>query len=1234
MAAQSGGWIGAPSGDGGAAVPDAWPPSGDAAFAGLLPGYAFAQSMTLNLTATGSITDGSALLLRDARDIAIFESGGSTYAAITSSADNGVQILDITDPSDITAAGSIGDTATLELLGASGITTFESGGSTYAAVAGYLDDGVQILNVTDPSDITAAGSIGDTATLELLGASGITTFESGGSTYAAVAADSDNGVQILNITDPFDITAAGSIDDTAALELHGAWDIAIFESGGSTYAAVVAYFDDGVQILDITDPSDITAAGSITDTAALELNGAYGIATFESGGSTYAAVAASLDHGVQILDITDPSDITAAGSITDTTALELYGAQDIAIFTSGGSTYAAVAAFSDNGVQILDITDPSDITAAGSIGDTATLELLGALGITTFESGGSTYAAVVAYFDDGIQILNVTDPSSVTAAGSITDGGTLLLHDARDIAIFESGGSTYAAIASSADNGVQILDITDPSDITAAGSIGDTATLELLGASGITTFESGGSTYAAVAADSDDGVQILNVTDPSDITAAGSITDTTALELDGAWGIAIFESGGSTYAAIASFADNGVQILDITDPSDITAAGSIGDTATLVLGGALGITTFESGGSTYAAVASLLDSGVQILDVTDPSDITAAGNITDTAALVLYGARVITTFESGGSTYAAVAASWDDGVQILDITDPFDITAAGNITDTTALELDSAQDIAIFTSGGGTYAAVAAFRDDGVQILDITDPSDITAAGSIADTAILVLDGAYGITTFESGGSTYVAVAAFSDDGVQILRLTGDGTPPPVANSPPEVGAGADQEVAEGATVTLSGTATDDDPEDTLTSSWSHNSTLPITLGDGSALDTSFTAPNVDSDTVVQFTLTVNDGTATVSDTMLVTITDSANAAPTVSAGADQEVAEGSTVSLDGTASDDDPEDTLTSSWSHNSTLPITLGDGSALDTSFTAPNVDSGDTVVEFTLTVNDGTATVSDTMLVTITDSANSAPTVSAGADQEVAEGSTVSLDGTASDDDPEDTLTSSWSHNSTLPITLGDGSALDTSFTAPNVSGDTVVEFTLTVNDGTATVSDTMLVTITDSANSAPTVSAGADQEVAEGSTVSLDGTASDDDPEDTLTSSWSHNSTLPITLGDGSALDTSFTAPNVDSDTVVEFTLTVNDGTATVSDTMLVTITDSANSAPTVSAGADQEVAEGSTVSLDGTASDDDPEDTLTSSWSHNSTLPITLGDGSALDTSFTAPNVRGRSWSSR
>ena len=272
----------------------------------------------------------------------------------------------------------------------------------------------------------------------------------------------------------------------------------------------------------------------------------------------------------------------------------------------------------------------------------------------------------------------------------------------------------------------------------------------------------------------------------------------------------------------------------------------------------------------------------------------------------------------------------------------------------------------------------------------------------------------------------------------------------------------------------------------------------------------------------------------------------------------------------------------------------------------------------------MSDGTATVSDKVTVTITDSANTAPTVNAGDDQEAAEGATVNLDGTASDVDTEDTLEYSWSHNSTLTITLGDDEALDTSFTAPNVAEDTAIEFTLTVSDGTATVSDKVTVTITDSANTAPTVNAGDDQEAAEGATVNLDGTASDVDTEDTLEYSWSHNSTLTITLGDDEALDTSFTAPNVAEDTAVEFTLTVSDGTATVSDKVTVTITDSANTAPTVNAGDDQEAAEGATVSLDATVADPDTEDTLAYTWSHNSTLSITFTD--VEDPSFTAPNV--------
>ena len=381
----------------------------------------------------------------------------------------------------------------------------------------------------------------------------------------------------------------------------------------------------------------------------------------------------------------------------------------------------------------------------------------------------------VAYAVHGTLTLTATDNID-------DDDGMLELDGADGITTFTlPDGNTYAAVASQVDDGVQILDVTDPNDITATHQIDDTGTLELDGADGITTFTlSDGNTYAAVASLDDDGVQILDVTDPTAITAKGNLGDNSTLELDGASGITTFTlPDGNTYAAVASEEDDGVQILDVTDPNDITATDQITGSG-LELEGATAIATFTlPDGNTYAAVASRIDNGVQILNVTDPTDITATAQITDSGDLELEGAHDIATFTSDGNTYAAVASWGDNGVQILNVTDPTDITATAQITDDGTVVLGTANEITIFTSDDHTYAAVASQHDGsgapntgGVQILDVTDPTAITATAQIGDTGTRELDVAVGITTFTlSGDKTYIAVTAYVDDGVQIMRV-------------------------------------------------------------------------------------------------------------------------------------------------------------------------------------------------------------------------------------------------------------------------------------------------------------------------------------------------------------------------------------------------------------------------------------------------------------------------------
>ena len=90
------------------------------------------------------------------------------------------------------------------------------------------------------------------------------------------------------------------------------------------------------------------------------------------------------------------------------------------------------------------------------------------------------------------------------------------------------------------------------------------------------------------------------------------------------------------------------------------------------------------------------------------------------------------------------------------------------------------------------------------------------------------------------------------------------------------------------------------------------------------------------------------------------------------------------------------------------------------------------------------------------------NNPPSVEAGQTQVVSEGSQVRLNGNATDPDG-DQLTYSWSHNSTQDISLANASAPSTTFTAPQVTGDTTFTLVLTADDGTQSATDTLSITV---------------------------------------------------------------------------------------------------------------------------------------------------------------------------
>ena len=231
--------------------------------------------------------------------------------------------------------------------------------------------------------------------------------------------------------------------------------IDIVTLGTSMYALVASFDDDGVQIIDITELDSISPVLSISDGTGnfTTLNGAYDLVIAEIDSSTYALVTAINDNGVQIIDITDINNPIAASEVIDgqDNFEALGGARDIAITTIGSSTYALVTSQPDDGVQIIDITDPYNPIAASAVFDEQDgydeLDGADAIAITTLED--TIIAVVASTNDDGVQFINITDPYTPLPIHSVTTEDAGYSFDKpRDVVIRVVDGASYAFVLS------------------------------------------------------------------------------------------------------------------------------------------------------------------------------------------------------------------------------------------------------------------------------------------------------------------------------------------------------------------------------------------------------------------------------------------------------------------------------------------------------------------------------------------------------------------------------------------------------------------------------------------------------------------------------------------------------------------------------------------------------------------------------------------------------------------
>ena len=427
----------------------------------------------------------------------------------------------------------------------------------------YVPDGDSLKGELD-GNAAITLTYGRTAYM-LDGVNDIATIVVRGQTFGIAVGD--EAIQVIGITEPERMMAIESLP-------HEGWDVEVVPD--TAYALVT--HSDGVYVLDMTRPYQPRIVHTMTDDAGgyERLDGASDIDTVTLSGSTFAVITAFDDDGIQIVDVTNPANprpvSSAADDLDGYEALD--GARGVDIVSISGRTYAVVASYNEDAIQIIDLVNPYlPLPVSSFANDTdASVRLDGATDVEVLIDEDEAYALVTSHNDDALQIVNITTPAVPTKIRSIVDdeGRFDALAGATDIDVVTVARTTYGLVSAYDDDAIQILDLNNPS---LPRSVGNTLEDEdydfrLNGVRGMDTITVQDTTYLLAAAHVGDGIQVISLSRPASPVPVADVSHPrdTGISREGSWGMDTIELDGRTYGVVASYPDDAIQVVNLTNP--------------------------------------------------------------------------------------------------------------------------------------------------------------------------------------------------------------------------------------------------------------------------------------------------------------------------------------------------------------------------------------------------------------------------------------------------------------------------------------------------------------------------------------------------------------------------------------------------------------------------------------------------------------------------------------------
>ncbi len=506
--------------------------------------------------------------------------------------------------------------------------------------------------------------------------------------YAFVA-DGSAGLQIIDVSNPYSPVPIRNVPMPGTA-------VDVIVTGDRAY---VACYNEGLQVVNINYPPAayvITSYQGVSGVSGLDVSGDY-------------AYVSDRDTGfMRVVDISNPSSPSPAGSYYT-------GGVPSTIDVEGDFAYVGMA---DNGMLVIDVSDPTTPVEAGSFV---------AVTVDRLDVAGQW-----AYYSSGIgtlSMMDMRDPTNLVHWGSIPINGF-----AEGIVV--SGDFVYVAAGSAGLQSYRIADLLPPVDVGGLSGSGYAKDVVVQG-------------RKAYVVNENSGFQIFDIAEPETPVALGALTgvaECVGLDVDGDLVALAHQSGGVSL----------VDVSDSMNPVLIRTQSTIG-----AVNLALNAVQID-GNRLHIAGGGSID--YSNLDITDPTGVWNGG-----------GTGFATACQSvhydGDSGVVAVGTG---GVKVLDLSD------GGSSPNYYTVTTPDAR--AAIISGNLLYVADAV---NGIMIYDIASgfatfassqatsgiPTDLKLAGKY----LFVAEGAAGFEVFDvSDGGISLAHSYSSAYPVEALDVVGD----------------------------------------------------------------------------------------------------------------------------------------------------------------------------------------------------------------------------------------------------------------------------------------------------------------------------------------------------------------------------------------------------------------------------------------------------------------------------